>query len=288
MAALSIIICSRTGRRDEIFYGNIKDTVGCDHEIIVIDNSRNELSIFQAYNKGIGKSKGNIICFIHEDIIIHTSNWGNILKNLFKEHPETGLIGVAGTRVKTKMPSGWWDCAQTLRAVNIIQHLQNGTIENWEYGFENGAHTGVVAIDGVFMSMKKDERIMFNEELKGYHNYDLNLSLEHLKYGKSILVTNQILIEHFSEGKLDHSWYKSTYDFHRFYKNSLPAVLPGVINKKWTRALELNNGKYFIEGLVKHNFKQEAFILWLQWVRLNPLSKFHFRFFKLMLQFNQL
>ena len=287
MEAISIIICSKNGRLEKSFYKNLKETIGSHHEIIVIDNSSNKYSVFQAYNIGIRQSAGGILCFIHEDIKFHTPNWGGILKIIFAQQPETGLIGVAGTRVKTKMPSGWWDCANTFRSVNIIQHRKNEPPEKLYYGFVNDGDAEVMAVDGVFMAMIKDDRIKFNEKLKGYHNYDLNLSIEHLRFEKKIVVTNKILIEHFSEGNLDYSWYKSTYEFHKAYKKQLPLIKTGAISEKWQKSLEFNNGKYFVEGLINYHSIRKAFFLWLELVRLHPLSKFHGRFIKLLFTYKK-
>jgi hypothetical protein len=43
---ISIIICSRTQTISSDLFENIKDTIGCDYELVVIDNSENTYSIF--------------------------------------------------------------------------------------------------------------------------------------------------------------------------------------------------------------------------------------------------
>ena len=43
---ISIIICSRTERINYDLSENIKKSVGCDYELIIIDNSENKYSIF--------------------------------------------------------------------------------------------------------------------------------------------------------------------------------------------------------------------------------------------------
>lgn len=106
---ISIIICSRTSVISDNLLDNILLTIGADHELIVIDNSENKYSIFEAYNIGINKSKGEIVCFIHDDINFLTLNWGGILIEIFNENKKVGLIGVAGAKSKTKMPSAWWN-----------------------------------------------------------------------------------------------------------------------------------------------------------------------------------
>ena len=66
---ISIIICCRIQTINKDLSENIKNTVGCDYELIVIDNSQNSYSIFEAYNLGIERSNGDYLCFIHDDIL---------------------------------------------------------------------------------------------------------------------------------------------------------------------------------------------------------------------------
>ena len=77
---ISIIICSRTQAISKDLSENVQNTVGCDHELVIIDNSENQYSIFEAYNLGIKQSKGEYLCFAHDDILFHTK--GALQKNL--------------------------------------------------------------------------------------------------------------------------------------------------------------------------------------------------------------
>jgi hypothetical protein len=53
---LSLIICSRYSVISNDLKKNIKLTIGVKFELIVINNSNNEFSIFSAYNEGVKKS----------------------------------------------------------------------------------------------------------------------------------------------------------------------------------------------------------------------------------------
>jgi glycosyltransferase involved in cell wall biosynthesis len=274
---LSIIICSRTQNISKNLSENIKNTVGYQYELIVIDNSETTYSIFEAYNLGIDKSKGEFLCFIHDDILFHTNAWGNVLHNLFNSNQQLGLIGVAGAKFKSKIPSAWWDSTEDQRVINIIQNFSNKNKEKWSFGFENGKNTEVVAIDGVFMAMRKEKFIRFDSKMKGFHNYDLNISFEWKKKGLIIMVTNEILIEHFSLGILNEAWVHSTYIMHKRYKNILPL---GKSEKLIIKKVEVNNAERFIAESFKYNLIMIAISVWVQLFRLNPISKYHFRFWK--------
>lgn len=274
---ISIIICSRTQAISEGLSMNIKNTVGCEHELIVINNSENAYSIFEAYNLGIERSKGNFLCFIHDDILFHTDGWGLIIQHIFSENIKIGLIGVAGAKIKTKMPSAWWDCAEEDKVLNIIQHKNNGEKETNNSGFQKESITEVVAIDGVFMAMRKDKRIRFDTEMNGFHNYDLNISFEYNKNGYKIMVTNQILIEHFSSGTLNEAWIDSTYKIHNLYKSILPLSIPNTeINKK----NEMVNAVRIINKCIEYNRNEIAVTIWGTFFLMHPLSKYHFTFWK--------
>jgi hypothetical protein len=103
---LSIIACSRNKTLSNEFTLNIRSTFGVDYEIISIDNSENRYSIFSAYNIGISKSQYPYLCFVHEDVLFHSNNWGvNIISHL--QDSNTGIIGVAGSDLVTRVPASW-------------------------------------------------------------------------------------------------------------------------------------------------------------------------------------
>lgn len=280
---ISIIICSRKTTISEELSVNIAETIGCAYELIVINNSQNEYSIFEAYNLGIERSIGTYICFIHDDILFHTENWGNVIASIFKLDEKIGLIGVAGAKIKTKMPSAWWDCPEQFKVINIIQHLNSGKIEKWEVGWDNNMLEEVVAIDGVFMAMRRVKDIHFSNSLTGFHNYDLNLSFECLKRDYKVVVTKKILVEHFSLGTIDSSWYHSTVTLHDLYKNQLPLHVNGE-NSFDTRNLEFKNGSRFLLDSIGNLEKITLLRYWFKLIVLKPYSRFHFKFLKLLIQ----
>jgi glycosyltransferase involved in cell wall biosynthesis len=277
---ISIIICSRTQIISADLYKNIKNSIGFNYELIIVDNSENRYSIFEAYNIGIKKSKGDFLCFLHDDIYIHTKEWGRIVSEIFTENDSIGLLGVGGSKYKTKMPSGWWNCPNNYKDINILQHL-NGKIEKWYYGFENTNLSTVVAIDGVFMVLRKKNQLIFNEEIKGYHNYDLNISLENYIKGHKTVVTNQILIEHFSNGVINESWFNSTYKIHQIYDEILPLGIDGYELKN---NLELKNGFHFLKYFMQFKFQLAFFKLWLSLFLIKPFATNHITILRLLIK----
>lgn len=275
---ISIIICSRQKTLNSDLSRNIENTIGCDYELVLVDNSENKFSIHEAYNHGLNRSKGSLICFMHDDILINTSGWGGIIVDLFKQNPQVGLLGIAGGENKTKMPSAWWDVGPN--HLKVIQHYNDKPKELWDQGFDAENLVEVAAIDGVFMVMKADDRIRFDERLKGFHNYDLFLSLKNKSLQKKVMVTNEILIEHFSPGSLNRSWYLSTSKFHKLYAHELPLFVHGKISGGRRRIVEFRTAANFINGLLKMKMIKEAFYWWIRLIRLKPFSLYHIKFLR--------
>lgn len=281
---ISIIICSRKSTIPESLIENIKTTIGCIYELIVIDNSKNSYSIFDAYNLGISKSKYDYLCFIHDDLNFLTQDWGIILNEVFLSDNKIGVIGVAGSKYKSKMPSAWWNCLEKDRFSYLVQHFKNKPKELWNNGFEReNIIEEVVAVDGVFMAARKDSRIKFNTAFTGFHNYDLNLVIEYIKINYSIVVTNKILLEHFSIGTLNKDWFESTAKLHKYYDDFLPLLVSSTKYSGHNELLEFQNGSNFLTNKLKFGFGVDELFLWFKLILLKPFSKFHFSFFKKLL-----
>lgn len=227
---ISIIICSRKSTIPDVLSININETIGCDFELIIIDNSENRYSIFEAYNIGIEKSKGEYLCFVHDDILFHTKGWGSVISSIFAANHDYGLIGIAGSSQKTRTPSGWWDCQNEYKSINIIQHYPNGKKVKEQLGFENSDLNEAVIADGVFLALRKEINVAFDQKLKGFHNYDFNIAIETRRKKYKIGITNQILIEHFSIGNLNREWLESIIRVHKYYHKFLPMAIDNVID----------------------------------------------------------
>lgn len=226
MVGISIIVCSRRKLLFNKLADNIKDTIGFQYEILKIDNTQNKNSIFKAYNQGIATASFPYLLFLHEDVLFRTKNWGQILATFFESNIAFDLIGVAGSKIKSRTPSGWWECATDAKLTNVIQHFEDGSKKLEHLGFNKDPIGEVVQVDGVFMALRKSSGVRFNEEdFQGFHGYDLNLSLEVIKKGGKIGVTDKILIEHFSIGTVDSLWLNSMIKVHRKYRNILPISL---------------------------------------------------------------
>ena len=221
---ISVVICSINKILLRNISKNIAESIGVPYEILIEDNSSGKRSIASVYNDLGSKAKYDIICFIHEDVIIHTQNWGNSVVKLLADK-KIGLIGVSGTIYKSKYPGTWSACDSTFYRTHSIQHFSNSDKPvTTNINPDNVTYTKVAVIDGVFMVTTK---YVFNEHafdeklFKGFHGYDIDYSMQ---VGKNynIIVSYGLLLEHLSEGKLTNEWLRDSIILHKKWKNRLP------------------------------------------------------------------
>lgn len=274
---LSIITCSR----DTILYINlvksIQKTIGpIVYEIIKIDNKVEKLPITKAYNQGVKLAKYDFLLFIHEDVLFHTQNWGSVLIETFNENLKIGLIGVAGTKYKSKSPSAFWHTSQEMLCINIMQHYLNKSPNLFKLGFEDSSLENVVAIDGVFLALRKSINVTFNEKISGFHCYDLGISIDVLEKKYQIGVTDRILIEHFSIGNTNIDFVLGVMKFHDLYKNKLPKYIGSKNASLETIALQR-----FL-GICLEN-KYIPYKLWMSYIVKFPFNRLNFNMTKLLI-----
>lgn len=221
---ISIIICSIKPNLLEAVSENIARTIGVQHEIIAIDNRKGTHGICSAYNHGASQSRFSFLCFVHEDVIFHTQDWGLILKDLL-ENRNIGLVGLAGAIYKPAMISGWWDVPPALFRKHLVQHTRQGEVVNDFINPKNEPYSEVVSLDGVFLATRKEvwQENSFDEKtFPGFHFYDTDFSTQIANEYK-LVVTHQIKAEHLSQGNANSiTWLKHVLLYHHKWKHKLP------------------------------------------------------------------
>lgn len=226
---ISVIYCTR--KHNEEHAKHLIKSFGGEKniEIIEIINDGSE-SLTQSYNKGLTKSKNNIVVFCHDDITIETKHWGQKLTKLFEKNPEYGIIGVAGS--KTMPESGtWWENPK--RMYGRVLHTHDGKTWLSAYSDDLGQDLEeVVVCDGVWFAVDKTRlKKGFNENVKGFHFYDVTFCFENFIEGVKIGVTTAIKINHKSIGQTNDAWEENKKEFKENFKNYLPANVKRVVRK---------------------------------------------------------
>ncbi|MFM6994724.1 MAG: glycosyltransferase [Sediminibacterium sp.] len=221
---LSIIICSQSKLLCKQLVANIRKTIGIPFDLEIITDAA---SITQAYQKGLKNRKQDFCLFLHEDVLFHTKGWGKSLLNYFKSDPLLGLIGVAGAKTHTFVPSAWWDCAEKDKVIRLLQHKLDAQKEDQNQGFDGTNLVEVAVVDGVFMALRKEVGAHFDQALFGFHGYDLDISLAVQEKGYKVAVMQDVLLEHFSLGNLHLGWLNAILQVHRKHKLVLPLAKGG-------------------------------------------------------------
>ena len=224
---VSCIICSRSADIPQELKENINTTIGCNYELVVIDNCTNRYSIFSAYNEGVRRAKGDILCFMHEDILFHSEDWGKIVEVFFREKgDDAGLLGVVGGQFIPKTVAYWGDGGCDYGIIiqgNFTLHGQY-VAEKRGNSFD-GSELEVAAVDGQWFCIPKlvFDIIQFDEKYySGFHSYDMDICMQILQKQKKCFITNKILIEHKSGGSDDANFLYWNQMFYEKWKDSLP------------------------------------------------------------------
>jgi hypothetical protein len=225
---VSIVYCTR--ETNPAHKEHLIKSSGLHKHVEVIEIINNGESLTKAYNRGLKQAKYDIIVFCHDDLMIETKQWGNKLVKLFDKNPEYGIIGVAGSK---NMPvSGqWWE--NRSKMFGRVAHTHEGKTWLSAYSDDLGQNLEeTVIVDGVWFSVHR-QRIKkeFNENVEGFHFYDVTFAFENFLEGVKVGVTTLIRINHQSIGMTNKAWEKNRADFSEAYQAHLPANVKRTIHK---------------------------------------------------------
>lgn len=205
---------------DSRFENSIKNTIGCKHEIVRYEN-RNEFSLSEIYNKALTEHSedNSIFVFCHNDITFDTNKWGMLLLSKFN-NTNYDIIGVAGSDILNE--SGvWWNVRESM--YGIVNHQNE--LRKWTTEFSEPIKglKDVVTIDGLFIAVNPNGIInKFDEDIKGYHFYDLGFCIPNYLDGCNIGVTTDIRLTHKSIGITNQQWEENRQLFVEKYKEEFP------------------------------------------------------------------
>lgn len=231
---ISVIICSQHNDMDNHLAKNIFETIGAEYEIIHIDNSEGQYNIFQAYNIGVQRAKGKYLCFMHEDVFFHSYGWGQVLIEILSKDT-IGILGIAGSHLLLNQLD-WRFYDYSCRLIYLMQG--NSSVEPHplyylehrgdfdKFPLEKGTEK-VAVVDGVWMAMRKDlfNQIRFDDNnFHDFHLYDSDICMQVNHLGLDVMVTDRIVLEHFSEGSFSERFNNSLQVFLKKWSSELPIV----------------------------------------------------------------
>lgn len=121
-------------------------------------------------------------------------------------------------------------------------------------------------MDGVFLACNRDvfEKNKFDERIKGYHGYDLILSIR-ISNNYQNYITGEILLEHFSNGIITKEWVDNIF--------RIKSIIGNLQNQVLNRDIELKT-IYFMIMVMKQNYdsKLKAFCVILTYLNFKDLG----------------
>lgn len=258
---LSIIVSSYQPHFFSDLKSNIAETCGIPYEIIKIHNP-GTMGICQSYNLGAKQAKFSNLLFIHEDILFVNKGWGEKLVETL-QIPDCGIVGVAGGNYYSYIPATWSN--KGYNSVNFIQVVSQ--IEQYHSNFgKKSERKKVKGIDGVLLACKKNifDEFKFNEDIRGYHGYDLIFSLSVAKKYTNY-ITNEILIKHFSSGNFSKEWFENIL--------KVREIIGTFQDQKTDQKVERENFYKFIFYLKNFNYSQkDSFKIAIKYINLKKFG----------------
>jgi pyruvyltransferase len=199
-------------------------------EVIPFENPGTH-SLTEAYNIILEKSTNDIVVLCHDDIYFEKGNWGNKVLKHFKRNSEYGIIGAAGSKYMPK--SGmWWEIPTEM--YGVVNHEHEGKKWTSKYSEPKGNKLDdTVLVDGLFMVVNKPKlKTNFNEEVKGFHFYEVDFCFRNFLENVKIGVFYDIRITHKSIGMTNDQWELNRQQFVNTYQDKLPQLIPTEFTKK--------------------------------------------------------
>jgi glycosyltransferase involved in cell wall biosynthesis len=216
-----ITIGFSTRKIDDKFVELLKKSSGVSNPEIVPVENNGEFSLTEVYNKILNDSKNDIVVLCHDDIYFDSKNWGQKILNHFKRNSDYGILGLAGTTILPKSAK-WWEDFSKMKG--IVNHEHGG--KKWESKYspsKGNILDDVVLVDGLFIVInKKNIKKPFNDEISGFHFYDVDFSFRNFIEDVKIGVMYDVRVTHKSIGETNFQWDRNRWTFSEKYKDVLP------------------------------------------------------------------
>lgn len=250
----SFVVCSIDPQRAEALRRNLESTVGAPFELIVKDNRGTGKGICRVFNEAAAEARFDLLCFLHEDVAFRTPNWGAVIAGQLRR-PDCGVIGFAGSTVKSRTFSGW-AVAPGIRE-NYAQPDRKrgaGAVRRFLTNPEGADFAPVVCLDGLCLFVRREvwAEIRFDEQtFHGFHAYDLDFSTAVARrYRNYVCMT--VGIEHFSAGIYSRKWVREMMTYHEKWRDELPLFAEKPFSARETERMERRTEGHTLRFLLRH------------------------------------
>lgn len=231
-ASVSVICCSIQPERLARLQQNLTDLFGdADWELVHIGDAR---SLCEGYQRGIDKSRGELLVLCHDDIAIHAEDFRARLQAHLKHFD---LIGPAGT-TRCTGPAVFW--SGPTHAHSWVIHRDGDALKPSLGSGYGPVVPGAQALDGLLIAGRRAaiEQVGFDATtFDGFHFYDLDFTYRAYRAGLRIGIAQDLLVEHHSRGGFDANWRHYAERFRAKFPelavtapSHLPALVEGAVD----------------------------------------------------------
>lgn len=221
---ISFLVCSINPDLATALRENLAATAGVEHELLVHDNRATHRGLSRVYNDLAGRAAFPLLCFVHEDVRFRSPpGWGRELAAFFASHPGAGVVGFAGSQVKSRIPSGWHGLPAHTRQ-HVLQHDRRGRVRAIDRNPAGEPYSRVAVVDGLCLLARREVwRVHRFDEVAfpGFHFYDLDFCTQ-VAQSRANYVCHTVWPEHFSAGSFGEAWRIAAEAYHRKWSERLP------------------------------------------------------------------
>lgn len=230
---ISIIVSTYKPESFKQLKSCVQKTIGVPYEIIPVQNP-GLYSICEAYNMGVAKAQYPYFCFVHDDVIIHTKDWGQLLINRMDADRKIGLIGIAGSKFKSTYPTTGWGTGPFVKNLwrghyKTTDAMQQTIEVDLDKRLTKPETEEVVVVDGLFLFTKSEvlTKCRFDAAmLTHFHGYDTDFSLQVIQNGYKVIVDRSLDVFHHSKGVQGAEFAKANRAIYRKWSSKLPVASP--------------------------------------------------------------
>jgi len=174
------------------------------------------------YNLAMAKSPSKYKVYLHQDVFIIDPDFITRIATIFQSSPRLGLLGVIGAK---SLPANgvWWESSDT---IGRVLEFRPPTYNYLNFGSDNTPYSPVVALDGLVLITQFD--IRWDENIQGFHFYDISQSLRFLDNDLGVGVINSFdgpLVLHSCGNDFNaEEYYTQQQHFLRLYGPRIPPI----------------------------------------------------------------
>ncbi len=171
-----------------------------DIKVKVICPPEGNISVYPCFDVGMKNTEGDIILFIHSDIVVDEDNFDVLLKYLFARDPKLGVVGFVGSDEINKTGGRGWGTTSNFAARTYRYKDKKWTGTDAKvHGERFDGLTEAILLDGCAIAFPRKvwNEIGYRPNFPINHYYDRLICLQAIEKGYTVAVLG-LACEHLS------------------------------------------------------------------------------------------